>query len=728
MCISSRILNGKTRYFSTLRNLYPENKCVLTIPVSCLSHRHLPILLSRATVSGLLLKLPLVHSALRSLSLGPIPSLSISFLVLLRRFAYMTLDNYSFNIAISAAARLPSVVVGSQFHALSLKLSLASDTFVLNALINMYSSCNYPTAARLVLDSAPQGASDVVSWNTIIAGYLRGGMPSNALQCFHQMTKEQVRLDEVTLLNVLVACARTGTMKFGRLCHALVVLNGFEINCYIGSSLVSMYAKCGLVEDARRVFNGIPERNVVCWTSMIAGYTQSGRFKEAVELFRDMQIAGVKADDATIATVVSSCGQMGALDLGRYLHAFCDGHGLGKELSVKNSLIDMYSKCGDIKKACQIFCGLTKRDVFTWTVMIMGFAMNGLCVEALDLFAQMEGEGEVMPNEVIFLGVLTACSHGGLVEQGYHHFHRMSNVYNLAPRIEHYGCMVDLLGRAKLLAEAEQFIKDMHIAPDVVVWRSLLFACRASGQVGLAEYAAERIEQLEPKEHGGHVLLSNVYATTSRWVDVNKVRTGMGNSRMSQIAQVIVDFLEVAVSCVVFLKGFYPPRAFERRRYMNVVVQKSVHPQLAGYIHSATSGLLPFIQKGLVERVLVIFYDKAHVPVEKFVFRLEVNQCYGSKIEEANLEFALRAFLIKLTVAEPLTRPLPSDGSWEVTAYFRSLPPDGEKEAQLWIPTDTKQWMQPPQITPIKSMSCDPLKMQLYLEQPSPTEPKDPPN
>ncbi|EEE55135.1 DNA polymerase zeta processivity subunit isoform X2 [Oryza sativa Japonica Group] len=194
-----------------------------------------------------------------------------------------------------------------------------------------------------------------------------------------------------------------------------------------------------------------------------------------------------------------------------------------------------------------------------------------------------------------------------------------------------------------------------------------------------------------------------------------------------QIAQVIVDFLEVAVSCVVFLKGFYPPRAFERRRYMNVVVQKAVHPQLAGYIHSATSGLLPFIQKGLVERVVVIFYDKAHVPVEKFVFKLAVNQSYGSKIEEASLEFALRAFLIKLAVAEPLTRTLPSDGSWEIAAYFRSLPPDGEKEAQLWIPTDTKQWMQPPQITPIKSMSCDPVKMQLYLEQPSRTEPRDPP-
>ncbi|XP_044956862.1 DNA polymerase zeta processivity subunit isoform X3 [Hordeum vulgare subsp. vulgare] len=187
-----------------------------------------------------------------------------------------------------------------------------------------------------------------------------------------------------------------------------------------------------------------------------------------------------------------------------------------------------------------------------------------------------------------------------------------------------------------------------------------------------------------------------------------------------QIAQVIVEFLEVAVSCIVFLKG-----AFERRRYMNIVVQKAVHPQLADYIHSVTTGLLPFIQKGLVERVVVIFHDKDNVPLEKFVFKLAVNQSYGSELEESSLEFALRAFLIKLSVAEPLTKPLPSDSSWEITAYFRSLPAGGAKdkeedEARMWIHTDIKAWMQTPQITPIKSMGCDPLKMQLYLEQPGP--------
>ncbi|XP_020092092.1 DNA polymerase zeta processivity subunit isoform X1 [Ananas comosus] len=193
-------------------------------------------------------------------------------------------------------------------------------------------------------------------------------------------------------------------------------------------------------------------------------------------------------------------------------------------------------------------------------------------------------------------------------------------------------------------------------------------------------------------------------------------------SPQGETARILVEFLEVAITSIVFLKGFYPPGAFERRRYMNVVVHKARHPQLSNYINSATNGLRPFIQKGLVERVVVIFYDKERIPVERFVFKLTVNQSYSSKVEEENLEFALRAFLVKLTVAEPLTKPLPSGSSWEITAYFHALPSESTEEAQLWIPTDTKQWMQPPQITPIKSMSSDPLRVQLYLEHPSPLE------
>ncbi|CAA7404953.1 unnamed protein product [Spirodela intermedia] len=196
-------------------------------------------------------------------------------------------------------------------------------------------------------------------------------------------------------------------------------------------------------------------------------------------------------------------------------------------------------------------------------------------------------------------------------------------------------------------------------------------------------------------------------------------------SPQEESARVLVEFMEVAVTSIVFLKGVYPRGAFQRRRYMNMVVHWACHPQLSGYIHSAVSGLLPFIQKGVVDRVAVVFYNAELVPMEKFMFRLAVNQSYGSKVEERDLEFALRAFLIKLSVSETLTKPLPAGCDWEITAYFRALPDGINQEQRLWIPTDTKLWQHPPLITPIKSMSSNPLKLQLYLEHPDPSEPKD---
>lgn len=187
-----------------------------------------------------------------------------------------------------------------------------------------------------------------------------------------------------------------------------------------------------------------------------------------------------------------------------------------------------------------------------------------------------------------------------------------------------------------------------------------------------------------------------------------------------ETARILAEFLEVAITSVVFLKGLYPSGAFERRRYMNLVVQRARHPQLRDYIHSSVSSLLLFIQKGQVERVAVIFSNANNVPLERYVFKITVNQSYGSMVEEGHLEFSLRSFLIKLSVSKPLSKVLPQGCRWEITAYFRSLPQvNTSKDAELWIPTDTKQWQQPPLITPIKSMSSDSLSVQLYLENPS---------
>ncbi|KAI3440308.1 HORMA domain-containing protein, partial [Psidium guajava] len=191
-------------------------------------------------------------------------------------------------------------------------------------------------------------------------------------------------------------------------------------------------------------------------------------------------------------------------------------------------------------------------------------------------------------------------------------------------------------------------------------------------------------------------------------------------SPQGETARILVEFLEVAVTSIVYLKGLYPSGAFERRRYLSLVVHRARHPQLRDYIHMAVSGLQPFIEKGLIERVAVVFFDTENVPLERFILKLSVNQSCGSKVEDADLEFSLRSFLIKLSVSQPLTSALSQDCRWEIVAYFHMIPQaDMGNTAALWIPTDTKQWQQPPLITPIKSMSSEHLNVQLYLEHPS---------
>lgn len=391
----------------------------------------------------------------------------------------------------------------------------------------MYSVSGLVGMARKVFDFAPDSSRDVVSWNSMASGFLYNYLYEDSLMVFRQMVEHSRTMDTNTLVCAITACAKTGSLNLGRRIHSLVVTRGFDIDSYLCSSLISMYSKCGVVNHAHKLFDEMPETNPVCWTAMISGYAQSNQFVKAIELFRKMQAKKLKPDDNTISSVLSSCAQLGALDQGSYIHAYYDIIGIELGLSAKNALIDMYSKCGEIERAFCLFHDLQKPDVFSWTTMISGLAMNGNSLEALKLFSQMEESSLVVPNEVTFLGVLSACSHGGLIEEGYFYFDRMRRVYKLLPRLEHYGCMVDLLGRAKLLLEAEKIVKDMPIKPDVVIWRSLLFACRINDDVKMAEFAAQRIMELEPEMCGGPVMLSNVYAVASRWTEASRTRKTM---------------------------------------------------------------------------------------------------------------------------------------------------------------------------------------------------------
>ncbi|GAV82793.1 PPR domain-containing protein/PPR_2 domain-containing protein/PPR_3 domain-containing protein [Cephalotus follicularis] len=444
-------------------------------------------------------------------------------------------DNYTFPFVLKACGRLLVLHKGLEVHCLSVKLGFECEVFVQNALISMYSMCGVVEIARRVFYMIPVFVRDVVSWNSMVSGYLQSDCNLDALKVFVEMLGDPfVILDDVSLVSVFSGCGKMGFLDLGSNIHGLIVKNGFDLNVFSGSSLIDMYAKCGCMDDARKVFDRILDRNVVCWTSMIVGYAQLHMFKEAIELFREMQLGGIVADATLVACVLSASGHLGALDQGRWVHRYCEKNGIDMNLSVRNALIDLYSKCGDIEKSLEVFNELSKKDVISWTAMISGLAMNGKFDESLSLFVQMEKFSDVRPNEVTFLGVLSACSHGGFIDKGFHYLRSMTQIYNLTPRIAHYGCIVDLLGRANLLEEAESFIRAMPIQPDVAMWRSLLFACTSHGNVKLAELAASKIEELEPRSCGERVLLSNMYASVSRWSDVKRVRKSMADGKIQK--------------------------------------------------------------------------------------------------------------------------------------------------------------------------------------------------
>ncbi|KAK1271696.1 Pentatricopeptide repeat-containing protein [Acorus gramineus] len=433
-------------------------------------------MLSRSRIPSLLS----LNSALGELARGARPHQAISLYNRSRCEGFFFPDNYTLPLVLKASGRLSFLRKGEELHCTSFSLGFESDVFVQNSLISMYSACGDLGTAHRVFDLVPESVRDVVTWNSMISAYVQSDLPRGALAIYKKM---RVRPDKITSVTALSACGKVGDADRGRKIHAMVVMQGVGLDSFLGSSLIGMYAKCGLVEDARRLFDRLLDNNVVCWTSMVSGYTQSGRFREAIELFREMQ----------------------------------------------------------------------HRDVFSWTVMICGLAMNGNSEEALNLFSEMRSSSEVRPNEVTFLGVLSACSHAGLVDRGCFYFDCMKRTYMLTPKIEHFGCMVDLLGRANLLMEAKEFIRMMPIKADVVIWRSLLFACQMHNNVELAEYATSWILKLEPRKCGVHVLLSNVYASASRWGDVKKVRKGMDDHGIGKLPG--CTFIEINGIVHEFLAG-----------------------------------------------------------------------------------------------------------------------------------------------------------------------------
>ncbi|KAJ7566960.1 hypothetical protein O6H91_02G125700 [Diphasiastrum complanatum] len=441
-------------------------------------------------------------------------------------------DNVTYISILKACGRIAAVDEGKLIHAQILKTGLQSDTFIGSSIIDMYVSCGSLEEAHRVFENLEE--KDVVSWNALIAGYAQHGQGQHALELFKRMQQEGMSPNETTYVAALKACSNIAALDEGKLIHAQILKAGLELDINVGRSLVDMYAKCDNVDAARQVFDGLLERDVFLWNAIIGGYAQCGLGHQALEFFENMQHDNQKPDAITFVNILKACGSIAAIEDGRMVHSQIVKSGLKLDSFVGSTLIDMYAKCGCLEMAHQVFDNLTERSTVSWNVMIGGYAQHGLGQQALQLFERMQQEG-ANPDHVTFVGVLSACSHSSLLDEGLHFFESMSKYFKIAPRLQHYACMVDLLSRTGNLSEAEMFMQEMPIQPDTVMWMSLLGACQTHCNVEIGRRCFESIMRLNPKHTPAYILMSNIYAAAGQWESKKEIRKKMESAGMKKV-------------------------------------------------------------------------------------------------------------------------------------------------------------------------------------------------
>lgn len=367
---------------------------------------------------------------------------------------------------------------------------------------------------------------NIFTWNTMIRGYAESENPKPAMEVHRNMRLFAIEPDTHTYPFLLKAIAKLISVKEGEEVHSIATKNGFGSLVFVQNGLVHMYAVCGRAESAHKLFEEMSERNLVTWNSLINGFALNGRPNETLTLYRAMIDEQVEPDGFTLVSLLTACAELGALALGKRVHVYMSKVGLAENPHAANALLDLYSKTGNIKEAQKVFDEMKEKSVVSWTALIVGLAMNGFATESINLFKELETK-KLTPSEITFVGVLYACSHCGLVDEGFTYFKRMKQEYKIEPRIEHHGCMVDLLGRSGRVQQAYDYIINMPLKPNAIIWRTLLGACTIHGHSGLAEFARAKLIELEPNHSGDYVLLSNLYASERRWSDVSKVREKM---------------------------------------------------------------------------------------------------------------------------------------------------------------------------------------------------------
>ena len=483
-------------------------------------------------------------------------------------------DRFTYSSVLSACTELGLLALGKQLHSRVICFGLALDVCVGCSLVNMYAKCaadGLVDDSRKAFDRMP--AHNVMSWTTIITAYVQSGeCDKEAIELFCRMISGQIQPNQFSFSSVLKACGNLTDPCIGEQVYAYAVKLGLaSVNC-VGNSLISMYAKSGRMEDARKAFDILFEKNLVSYNAIVDGYAKNMKSEETFLLFNEIADTGIGINAFTFASLLSGAASIGAMGKGEQIHGRLLKEGFESNQCICNALISMYSRCGNIESAFQVFDQMEDRNVISWTSMITGFAKHGFAARALEMFCKMLETG-TKPNEITFVAVLSACSHVGMISEGRKHFNSMYEVHGIVPRMEHYACMVDLLGRSGLLVEAMEFINSMPVMADALVWRTLLGACRVHGNTELGKHAAEMILEQEPDDPAAYILLSNLHASAGQWRDVAKIRKSMKEQNL--IKEAGYSWIEVENTVHRFHVGDTShPQAWEIYRELDQLAAK----------------------------------------------------------------------------------------------------------------------------------------------------------
>ncbi|GER56712.1 pentatricopeptide repeat-containing protein [Striga asiatica] len=407
-----------------------------------------------------------------------------------------------------------------QVYALIIRLGFESNVYLANAFLTSLIRHGRLDEAIKVFNGSYH--KDVVSWNAMLDGLLKFSC-DDIPRFWHQMMTEGIKPDEFTFATILTGLAELSYLEMGSRVHALVVKSGHGRERCLGNALTDMYLKSHKLDHAFRAFDEIPVKDVYSWTQMAAGCLNCGELAETLRVFNEMRKVGVRPNRFTFTTGLNACASLARLDEGKKIQGLTVKIREEVDMCVDNALLDMYAKCGCMDGASRVFRSMTQRSVVSWTTMIGGFAQNGHCEKALEIFQQMRLE-KAEPNYITFICVLYACSQGGFIEKGIEYFSCMRDEYGIDPGEDHYACMVNLFGRAGRIEEAEKWILEMPFEPGVIVWQTLLGACRMHGDVRTAKRAAEKAFHIDEKDPSTYVLLSNMFADFKNWKSAGKVR------------------------------------------------------------------------------------------------------------------------------------------------------------------------------------------------------------